>query len=219
MIRVASALRSAAVAALLLPFTPARLHGETADAKYRGFTIDDSAVRKMPEVEAMRTATKEQIDMVCAVGVPKEILEFFQSVPFALVPVGTIPRGTPGFYQSRSGGVRVVSNIITTGHKPVLLHELLHAYHDQKVKDGFKNRDIAGFYERARALDAYAAKSHMMQNDREFFACAATTYLFGVTAQEPFERAKIKTKQPELVAYLAKLFGPDAGNYAGSLTR
>ena len=201
-----------------MPF--ALLHGEIADAKYRGFTIDDSQVRQRADLEAMRAATKEQIDMVCAVGVPKEILEFFQSVPFALVPAGTIPRGTPGYYTGRQDrSVKVVSNIITTGHKPVLLHELLHAYHDQRLKDGFKNRDVAAFYAEAKKHDFYAAKSHMMQNDREFFACAATTYLFGVTAQEPFQREKVNSSQPGLVAYLAKLFGPEAGSYAGSLVR
>ena len=78
---------------------------------------------------------------------------------------------------------------------------------------------MAAFYAEAKKHDFYAAKSHIMQNDREFFACAATTYLFGVTAQEPFQRDKVKAAQPELVAYLAKLFGPDAGSYAGSLSR
>lgn len=152
-------LRGIAVAALVLPFLPAR--GAPPETGYRGFVIDDSAVRKMPELKAMQAAIKEQIDLVCAVGVPAGTLKFFQSVPFALVPAGTIPRGSPGFYTRKDGSVKVVSNIITTGHKPVLLHELLHAYHDQKVQDGFKNRDIAAFYEHAKSLPAFAAKSHI----------------------------------------------------------
>ena len=58
-----------------------------------------------------------------------------------------------------------------------------------------------------------------MRTPGEFFACAATTYLFGVTAQEPFQRSKIEEAQPELFAHLKSMFGPDAGSYAGSLQR
>ena len=201
---------------VLLVLPAGLLGGET--PQYRGFTIDDSRVRNMPNLEAVRTATKEQIDMVCAVGVPAEILAFFQSVPFEIVPQGVLPSSTPGLYSPRDRSVRVTAGIVTTGHKPVLLHELLHAYHDQRLPGGFENPDIARFYERAKAIPAYAQKSHMMQNDREFFACSATTYLFGVTAQEPFKREKLRDSQPDLLDYLKKLFGPNAGEYQGSLT-
>jgi hypothetical protein len=101
----------------------------------------------------------------------------------------------------------------------VLLHELLHAYHDQQLPEGFKNRDILGYFEKGKALGIYASKSHMMQKETEFFACAATSYLFGVTAQEPFSRDRFKTVQQDFFAYLKGLFGPNAGNYVGSLTR
>lgn len=207
----------AVVLGVCLPF--ALLRGATAEATYRGFTIDYSHVRGLPELDAMSAATKEQIDMVCAVGVPAEMLDFFRSVTFLLVPAGTIPSGSPGFYGGRDRSVKVVSSIVKTGHKPVLLHELLHAYHDQKLPRGFDNRDVAALFAQARKAGPFAAKSHMMQNDREFFACAGTAYLFGVTAQEPFSREKVRQGQPELLAFLAKVFGPDAGSYAGSLSR
>jgi len=201
----------------LLLLLPVSLLGEA--QKYRGFTIDDSAVRKMPNVEVVRAATREQIDMVCAVGLPQSVLTFFQSVPFEIVPPSAMPGATPGLYSAKDRSVRVTTALAATGHKPVLLHELLHAYHDQQLARGFNNPEIAHFYDRAKAISAYASTSHMMQNDREYFACSATTYLFGVTAQEPFKRAKISENQPDLVAYLKKLFGPNAGVYAGSLTQ
>ncbi len=187
---------------------------------YRGFTIDDSRVRKLPTLAAVRAATQEQIDMVCAVGVTPDVLAFFQRVPFRLVPAGTIPSGTPGFYGGRRDqSVDVVASIVSVGHKPVLLHELLHAYHDQLIPGGFGNGEIRRFYQRARNLSSFAPQSHMMSNEKEFFACAATTYLFGVTAQEPFQRANLRASQPEFYAYLEALFGPGAGSFPGSLTR
>ena len=156
---------------------------------YRGFTIEDSGVGKLPNLEAILAATREQIDLVHAVGLPPDILAFVESVKFELVPAGTFKRPTPGLYAGRGdGSVKVTAAIVTTGHKPVLLHELMHAYHDQRIEQGFRNLVILGYYKRAQALPAYAAKSHMMANEKEFFACAATAYLFGVTAQEPYRR-------------------------------
>lgn len=187
---------------------------------YRGFTIDDSAVRKAPNLEALLGATKEQIDLVHAVGLPADVLAFVQEVKFELVPAGTFKRPTPGRYTGRGAqSVQVSAAIVSASHKPVLLHELMHAYHDQRVPQGFRNRVILGFYQQAKGLSAYATRSHMMQNDREFFACAATTYLFGVTAQEPFERSKVRNAQPAFHDYLKQLFGPGAGGHVGSLKR
>lgn len=189
----------------------------SANTEYRGFTIDEAQIKDRAETAGMRAATKEQIDMVCAVGLPPEALKFFQSVPFQLVPAGTFRSNTPGAYGNRV--VKVSTGIIKIGHKPVLLHELLHAYHDQRLPKGVRNPTVLGYYEKAKALGAYAAKSHMMENANEFFACSATAYLFGVTAQEPFTRDKVKASQPELFAYLKTIFGVDAGSYAGSLAR
>jgi hypothetical protein len=187
---------------------------------YRGFTIDDSGVRSLPNLEAVLAATKEQIDIVHAVGLPPDILTFVESVKFELVPAGTFRSPTPGLYTGRGGGsVKVSAAIVRTGHKPVLLHELMHAYHDQRMEQGFRNPAILGFFKRAETLPAYAAQSHMMSNEKEFFACAATTYLFGVTAQEPFRREKVRETQPDFYDYLIRLFGPGAGTYLGSLTR
>ena len=87
-------------------------------------------------------------------------------------------------------------------HKPVLLHELLHAYHDQRLEAVFRNQDILNYFARAKASSAFAANSHMLQNVAEFFACTATTFLFGVTAQEPFQREKVKENQSEFLQYL-----------------
>jgi len=187
---------------------------------YRGFTIDASALEQQANLAAILAATKEQIDIVHDVGLPPEILSFVQSVKFELVPAGTFKRPTPGIYKGRQEqSVQVSAAIIDTGHKPVLLHELMHAYHDQRIEHGFKNEIILGLYRNAQTIPAYAAKSHMMSNEKEYFACSATAYLFGVTAQEPFNREKIKQTQPACSDYLKKLFGPNAGNFAGSLVR
>jgi hypothetical protein len=151
--------------------------------------------------------------------VPAPMLEFFRSVRFEVVPAGTVPSATPGLYEGRTKTVRVMASITAVGHKPVLLHELLHALHDQRLDGSYNNRPIASLYQKAKTAGVFAAKSHMMANDKEYFACAGTTYLFGVTAQEPFQRDRVRQLQPELFAFVSDVFGPQAGSYAGSLTR
>lgn len=191
----------------------------SAATRYRGFTIDESGIGKAENLAAVRAAICEQIDMVCAVSVPAPMLEFFRGVKFEVVPAGTVRSPTPGLYSARDKCVRVMASIVNIGHKPVLLHELLHALHDQRLERGYGNRAIAGLYEKGKAAGVFVAKSHMMANDKEYFACAGTTYLFGVTAQEPFQRDRVAQLQPALFAFLNELFGPQAGSYAGSLER
>lgn len=200
------------LAGALLAFT---LAGAT---EYRGFTIDDSRIRQPEERDAILASIRAQIDIVHAVGLPAETVAFMAKVRFELVPLGTFRSPTPGIYEREQGGrVQVSAAILGTGKKPVLLHELLHAYHDQVVADGFRNAEIRRHFEQAKELKVYAERSHMMKNDREFFACAATTFLNGVTAQEPFVRAKVREHQPDLHQFLQRLLGPEAGAYAGSL--
>jgi len=184
-----------AAMALVLFVLPSLLHCQPVESKYRGFSIDESHVQNLSTVEDVLMATKEQIDIVCAVGLPIDILVFFQSVPFILVQDDELPRGNPGFYGGKDRSVKVSTRILTAGHKPVLLHELLHAYHDRRLSQGFRNREIIGYFEHAKAMGIYAPKSHMMENEKEFFACAATTYLYGVTAQEPFVKDKVMNTQ------------------------
>jgi hypothetical protein len=191
-----------------------------AEHAYRGFMIDDSAVSAQPDLAALISVTEEQIDMVHAVGLPAKVLQFFHGVKLRLVPAGTFKSPTPGRYTGRGDrSVEVSGGLVRIGHKPVLLHELLHAYHDQRIDGGFRNAAILRLYEAAKSIPGFAAKSHMMENHKEYFACTATTYLFGVTAQEPFKREKLGQLQPASIDYLKILFGPDAGRYEGSLSR
>lgn len=190
-----------------------------ASVNYRGFNIDLSAVAKNKSAPDVHRAIEEQIDIVHAMGVPSAMMAFFQHVPLEVVSEDTVPKASPGLYGPKRRTVRITSRIIRVGPRPVLLHELLHAYHQQQMPGGLRNREIHSLYEAARKLDAYAAKSHMMQNEREFFACAGTTFLFGVTGQEPFTRDKVSQRQSDLQRFLEKLFGPDAGHYAGSLPK
>lgn len=182
---------------------------------YRGFTIDASRDPDAADAAAIEAALKTQVDMVYSVGLPKPILDFFQTVPIEIVPPSGVFTFEPGFYSGLEKNVQVSIDLVKIGHKPVLIHEMLHAFHDQAIDGGVRNPAIIALYNQAREKNAFALQSHMMSNNREFFACAGTTCLFGVTAQEPFHREKIEANQPDLIVFFKSLFGPTAGSYMG----
>ena len=212
-----SFLRCLLMLELLLPAIncPA-LHSGDITREYRGFVVDYSEVLKEKDFETLRAAMNRQIDMVVAVGVPPGMLAFFKTVPIR------VRKGTESFaghYTNLSEAVELTSAFLSNGRKATLLHEFLHAYHHQRMEGGFRNRTVVMYYQRAKAINAYDSKSHMMADAKEYFASAATAYLFGVAPLEPFQREKVQRGQPEFYEFLRSLFGPDAGHYQGSLER
>jgi hypothetical protein len=183
--------------------------------QYRGFSIDASNVAGSVDLVALRAATEEQIEIVCAVGLSPKDLAFVRSVHLRLVD--GVADGTPGEYTSENRTVSLSANLPAFVHHGVLLHELMHAFHDQCLAGGFDNRDIAEFHARAKSQKAFPEDAYMLQDPREFFACAGNVFLYGVSGKEPFTRARLQKCDPELFAYLGRLFGPAAGHLAGSL--
>jgi hypothetical protein len=196
----------------IITVTP--LMAEGASWAYNGFTVHQQDGARD---EATKRAIEDQIDIVLSVGLTNETMTFLRSVPLLVVPAQSAMRGTPGLYTRADKAVKITSRIVVVGHKPVLLHELLHAFHDQRLAEGFMNREVLALYARAKAKDTFKSDSHMMKNASEYFACAGTTFLFGVTAQEPFQRAALR-KQVELLEFCQRTFGPSCGSYEGTLS-
>jgi len=82
----------------------------------------------------------------------------------------------------------------------VLIHEMSHAYHDQKVENGFSNKEIKEAYNKAKTnntyaniVDEYGEKAHpyLMTNDMEFFAELSLKYLYKHN-QQPFNKEELK---------------------------
>ncbi len=103
-------------------------------------------------------------------------------------------------------GIVMVRPLLLGSQNPVVLHELLHAFHAHMLPHGFENQGIEYFYSQAKKGDLYPADSYLLTNSREFFAVTASVFLFGQDDKEPFTRAKLKEKLPEYYKYLAWLF-------------
>ena len=93
--------------------------------------------------------------------------------------------------------------------KPVILHELMHAYHDQKVPERIPATPTSRkLYHQAQTSGQFPAGVYMLSNPVEYFAMMASVYLHGTAARDPNTRQEIKDKQPDCYQWLLKEFGP-----------
>ena len=180
-----------------------------ADVEYRGFHIDDHLLNE--EQKASFTAqdlssVQRQVDIVEAVGLPPELLDVLKKVKIIVDPQ---LKNNPGVFSARAGqGIVSIQPIIFEEDKPILLHELLHAYHYYVLS--LKNPAILKAYDAAKHNESYPAayqRAHFLSNEKEFFAVTGTIYLFGNIHQPPFDCKVLSTSDPAYLDFLEKTFG------------
>jgi hypothetical protein len=87
------------------------------------------------------------------------------------------------------GGIVMVRPILKfDGQNPVILHELLHAFHNRLMPQGFQNSGILVHYNLAKSKQVYPADAYLMTDQKEFFAVTASVFLYGKDDKEPFTR-------------------------------
>ncbi len=98
-------------------------------------------------------------------------------------------------------------------HPYVVLHELAHAYHDQKLS--FDNPNIIAVYKEAKKQGIYEevllytgkkVRHYGLTNHKEYFAEATEAYL-GVNDFYPFVRAELKQHDPAMFSLMQKIWG------------
>ncbi len=176
--------------------------------QYRGFNVNFAQINNLPRKNAILNSVKEQIDIVERVGLSRENLDFFRSVPIVMLADSS---GTPGKYKRETKTIHLKARDLAA-NKPILLHEFLHAYHNQRLPEGMKNKEVLGFYEKAeKAFPEFKGNQYFLQNQGEFFAVTGSIYLFGNISRPPYNRRNIKEKMPLYYKYLASLFGEGRG--------
>ena len=182
---------------------PALAQGGGGTFGYRGFTVDISAVRDIPDLAEIQASLKHQIDIVADCGASPAIAAFFKSQEI-MVKSGQSDGG--GHFAANSKGV-TVDAAVDAPEKPVLLHELLHAYHFRVLPGGLQNPDLQHFYDIARQGGLYPPDSYVLKNVQEFFAVTASLYLWGNVDRPPHNRETLRDKQPVYYKWLGQLFG------------
>ena len=170
-----------------------------------GFRIDGHLINS-DQYARVHDSVDEQLQIVESVGVPVDVINFFRTVPIVIDPS---VEGQPAIY-GRKGNERAVwiKPISLPAEKPIVLHELLHAYHDQILTLG--NSDIFKAYRQARESNMYPRQfrsAHFLDNEKEYFAVIGSIYLYGRIYQPPFTCDIPSSQQPEFMNFLAKQFG------------
>ena len=174
-----------------------------ATLSHHGFLISLSRIAATGSNAPVMAAVKRQIEMVESVGLAAVVLAFFRSVPIVLLPGSA---GPPGLYSKTNKRVALRHTDLAP-EKPILLHELLHAYHEQILQDGWQNADVLHFYEMALQRYRLSKSEYFLSNEKEFFAVTASIYLYGPIERAPFSREAIQAAQPLYWKFLEGLFG------------
>jgi len=89
-----------------------------------------------------------------------------------------------------------------TDDRPILLHEFMHAFQQERLPGGARNPDVLRFYQHAKDGGLWPADAYMLSNVGEFFAMSASTYLYGHADRPPSSRAELERRQPHFADWL-----------------
>ena len=166
---------------------------------YRGYRFDIQEIAAVPEEPAMLAAMQQQTDLVEATPLTEPTKQFLRNFTVH-VSEGEGEHGGGGHFGQK--GV-FVSLRPQQDNRPILLHEFMHAFHNDRLPGGRRNPDVLRFYERAKDAGLWPPQSYMLTNVGEFFAMTASTYLCGHADRPPFTRENIVQKQPRYAEWLA----------------
>lgn len=109
-----------------------------------------------------------------------------------------------------TGVIKLRPNLLKYAEDPVILHELLHAYHAKLMGGGLENLGIKAMYAQVVSKNILPKDEYAMTNPQEFFAVTASVFLAGKgSLHEPHTRAQLKEKMPKYYKFLVELFGFD----------
>ncbi len=180
-----------------------------ADVKHGGFTVSDrrlSSAEKAQLPNQVTASTLEQLRMIESLALAPDLVQFFQSVELSYDPALSAQAGVFSVAEGR-GEVRI-RPVRLDSERPVVLHELLHAYHYFKL--GLDHPEVISAYR--AALDdtgnrAFSRPVYFLGNTKEFFAVTASIYLVGNIKQPPFTCQGV-TANAAYLAFLRSHFGP-----------
>jgi hypothetical protein len=95
-----------------------------------------------------------------------------------------------------------------------ILHELAHAYHDQvrgfedpRIQEVYEKYKLSGHGDRVLLFDGTYTRHYALTDVQEFFAEFTETY-FGSNDFFPFNRAELKTSEPNIYTLMTEIWGP-----------
>jgi hypothetical protein len=182
---------------------PLLAQGKPVTFSYRGFTVDVTAAQGAPNLQAIESSMKHQIDIIADCGAAPKVIDFFKSQEIVLKS-GSADGG--GHFSANSKGV-TLDIAVDPPEKPIALHEMMHAYHYWVLPERGQNPDVLRFYQRAKDGGFYPADAYVLKNPFEFFAVTASLYLWGNVDRPPHDRKTLHDNQPVYYQWLGDQFG------------
>jgi hypothetical protein len=169
--------------------------------------------RTVPIVASEMACTDLGPPIACYSSVPPET-STARTRSFTVWDSKTMSWSNPNFVDlaadAGTGVIKLRPNMLKYAEDPVILHELLHAYHNKLMGGGLENLGIKAMYAQAVSKNAFPKEEYAMTNPQEFFAVTASVFLAGKgTLSEPHTRAQLKEKLPKYYKFLVELFGFD----------
>lgn len=187
---------------------------------YHGFNFNWSRMDDFSHYQEVCNECVRQVSYIESIGLPKNITDFFKSVPITLKSSSQMHHFASGTYYPETKSILLCHDYFyeqqENGKKtPTLLHELIHAFHDQCISNSVNNSDIIKFFQDAQQYHYYQLPhtwypsfiNYLMTNEVEFFACTASVFLVDFEEFQPFNRDNIFQHQPDYYRYLIKIFG------------
>jgi len=201
-------------ASLSLMAAPAR----ASEFAYKGWRFDTDAVHG-PLPDEVIGSFHAQIDIVESLTIKPDITDFFRHVS---VRVESSAAGYDAAYRSRdSRKTRTASfhRIFLSARtvppdNPVFLRTLLIAYLDERVANGWRDTQLAGYLDDAKRSGAFPNRSEMLRATEDFFAACTSVVLWGRSAREPLRRAKVRETLPAFYGWIVREFYPAGGGPA-----
>lgn len=166
-----------------------------------GFTLDFTQASAAGDARAQLLANlNRQLQAIHQLPLSETFGRFIVSQPIVV----DRELDVPGAYR-RGVGVRVPAGFPAEAG-PVILHELVHAFHDQKLAGGWKNPTPIAFHHDAVARRLYPARAVAMRNAIEYLAYCATAVMVGTIERAPFTRAAVRQNQPDFEIWIAATF-------------
>jgi hypothetical protein len=186
---------------------------------YRGFVVDLSAIRASADRDTLAQAIRTQFDLIANLPLRNDLQQFFRSIPFVVDSAAFADpqyRGSPAGYcngsgcpLAREGGrIKIVPRAFANNNA-IFLHELLHAYHNRRLPEGYDNPDVLRLYQSARATRSWGDSVYAMRNPQEYFASLGSLFFYGRAGTDGLiTRDTIKRRDPALYELLANEFEP-----------
>lgn len=148
---------------------------------------------------AVQLRIERQITMVRGVRVRPDVLAFWAAETIHIQPRPGMP--------SRAMDRVLITRDIFPDDNPVLLHELIHRWHRDRLANTSRVRPLREAFAAERAAPQWPASAYMYTNITEYLAMCGSVAIHGRAARPPLTRENVQSRLPDTWAFIVAEFG------------